>query len=105
MPYKGAINAGSDVVVTFTCFPTNRGSALVLAGCATTDGESTGKGGVAAPGGFTTLNLTCSQPGLFKVDVDMSDDSDSGTLEVKVKGVTLDQGRILGDTVWSYSVI
>ena len=105
MPYKGAINAGSDVVVTFTCFPTNHGSALALAGCASLNGNTAGKGGVVAPGGFSTMNVTCREPGLFKVDIDMSDETDSGTLEVKVNGATQDSGRIVGDTVWSYSVI
>ena len=105
MPYKGSFAAGSALVITYTSFATNAGSALVLAGCAAFDGGTNGQGAVAAPGGFTTLNLSCSQPGIFKVDVDMAEENDSGELEVRVNGAAQDKGRIVGDTLWRYSVI
>lgn len=105
MPYKGAIDAGSSVAVTLENFGTNSGAGFVLVGCATLAGESSADGKVVAPGTSVTVTLNCEEAGLLKVDVDLASDTDSGLLDVRVDNQPRDQGKIVGDTVWSYSVL
>lgn len=105
MPYRGFIKQRQPVHVTFTCFPTNSGPALVLVGCGDLGGGANPKGDVAAPGGSVGVDISCTEPGIFKVDVDMASDTDSGEIEVQVNGQVVDKGRLAGDTVWSYSIV
>jgi hypothetical protein len=105
MPYKGPIDAGSTVSVTFSSFTTNSGTAFMLVGCGTLGGESSAEGREVAPGGFATLSMLCAEPGIFKIDIDLAHDNDSGELEVTTNGALKHRGRIVGDTNWSYSII
>jgi hypothetical protein len=105
MPYKGGMYTGSAVDVTFSSNYTNNGTALLLVGLGTLDGQSIADMAAIAPGGTATLRIACDDPGILRISVDATTDADSGQLAVAIDGVGQADESITGDTTWTYSVV
>ena len=104
MAYKGMIYVGTKAKVTLSVNTANAGPASVLAGVGWRGGEFS-NAAILAPGASGTLELKCEKEGLLRIEVDFSEESDSGKLEVERGKLKPQVKTITGDVVWRYSVV
>lgn len=104
MAYKGMIYVGTTAKVTLSPNNANSGPASILAGVGWRGGEFS-DAAILAPGASGTLELKCDKEGLLRIEVDFSEESDSGKLEVERGKLRRQAKTITGDVVWRYSVV
>jgi hypothetical protein len=104
MAYKGMIYVGTTAKVTLSPSKTNSGPTSILAGVGWRGGEFS-EAAILAPGASGTLELKCDKEGLLRIEVDFSEESDAGKLEVERGTLKRQTKTITGDVVWRYSVV
>jgi len=99
--FKGSVPVGTQVTASLRLSDDAKGSAFLSiawsAGGSTGSQDST----TITPGGFGTVSVTPTNPGLLRVFVDMNRETDRGTLGVDPP---TPPEPIRGDTTWTYSV-
>lgn len=104
MPYMGEIKAKKDVVIELLLDHSASGPALLWAAWAGDDGKEGSGRAVVDPGNTGAVPLGKPSPGLLEIEVDMTDDDDTGRLRVTVGGTEVASEKIEGDTFWSFTV-
>ncbi|MCE9601436.1 MAG: hypothetical protein K8S21_04370 [Gemmatimonadetes bacterium] len=104
MAFKGAIKAGKTVVATLRLDHSSSGEALVFMAAGSADGASSSGRAVVVPGGEGAITLVPEQEGILEIEVDMTDEDDTGQLIVTVNGKKRTSEKITGDTSWTYAI-
>lgn len=99
--FKGVTPVGVTVTAELSLDADARGPAFLT--IAWSAGGSTGEEDscIVAPGGFGQASVTPAEPGLLRVYVDMTRESDRGVLSVRPP---TPPEPVRGDTTWTYSV-
>ncbi len=98
--FKGTIKVGTLVEAKLSLDSKASAPALLFVGFGSSAGGSSDSAAVS-PGGSATVRMTPKQPGILRVLVDMSAESDNGRLAARP--VTPEEA-IRGDTTWGYVV-
>lgn len=102
--YRGRIAPRRKVTVTLTAETGNAGPTLLMAGAAAPGKPAVGDVAEVAPGGSQSIAFTTPTSGTVVINIDFTDEADTGELDVRVSGDPRDQGVVQGDTDWSYLI-
>lgn len=104
MAFKGAIKAGKTVVAELRLDHSSSGEALVFMAAGSADGVASSGRAVVVPGGEGLITLVPEEEGILEIEVDMTDEDDSGQLIVTVNGKKRTSEKVTGDTSWTYAI-
>ena len=104
MAFKGAIKAGKTVVAELRLDHSSSGEALVFMAVGSADGVASSGRAVVVAGGNGTIMLVPEDEGILEIEVDMTDEDDSGQLLVTVNGKKRTAEKVTGDTSWTYAI-
>lgn len=104
MSYMGEIPAGKPVVIELLLDHSASGPALVWAAWAGDDGASGSGRAVVEPSDAKSIGFKKTRTGLLEIEVDMTDDDDTGRLRVTVGAKEVASEKVTGDTYWAFTL-
>lgn len=104
MAYMGEIPAGKQVVIELLLDHSASGPALLWTAWAGDNGKDGSGRAVVDPSGAKSVVFKKPSAGLLEIDVDMTDDDDTGRLRVTVAGKEVASEKIEADTFWSFTI-
>jgi len=102
--FRGSIKKKGKVTATLSADFSNAGAAAMVTTNGPEGAPATSQSVVVSPGGTNQSEMTLGPDGLYRIFVDVKQESDGGRLTVLVNGKARDEDTIKGDTTWLYSI-